>query len=252
MFKVTFFTLNVARATLKLYICMSTIVAFGNQKGGVGKSTVVAMAANALSQAPFNLNLCVVDCDRQQSLVEARSFDVEEVEDMPYPIFGMSVEELQDKIYDLDQEYDLILIDTAGRLDHTVAVETQEITKALMYADYLFIPFRAGSFNLDASIEYLKVANRLKELRADTERPLNYMGFVNMYKDRSKTNTFLISEIENLRTEGVPFMLCRLRNYTLFEEIDTLTSYYDVNATNKAKLNFTVWINEFVKILKNG
>ena len=231
---------------------MGKIVAFGNQKGGVGKSTVIAMAANALSQAPFNIKLCVIDCDRQQSLVEARSYEEEETEDLPYAILGMSVEELQDKIYDLDKEYDLILIDTAGRLDHTVAVEKQEITKALMYADYLFIPFRAGSFNLEASIEYLKVANKLKALRAKAARPLQYYGFVNMYKDRSKTNAFLVSEIDHLRSEGIPFMLCRLRNYTLFEEIDTITSYYDVNANNKAKLNFTVWLNEFVKILKNG
>lgn len=231
---------------------MATIVAFGNQKGGVGKSTIIAMTANALSQAPFNINLCVIDCDRQHSLAEARSFDEEDTDKVPYPIMGMSVDGLQDKIYELDQQYDLILIDTAGRLDHTVAVENQEITKALMYADYLFIPFRAGSFNLEASMEYLKVANKLKKLRAKAARPLKYFGFVNMYKDRSRTNAFLVSEIEHLRTEGIPFMLCRLRNYTLFEEIDTLTSYYDVNANNKAKLNFTVWLNEFVKILKNG
>ena len=241
-------TCNVLNKTKR----MSKIVAFGNQKGGVGKSTVVALAANALSQAPFNLNLCVVDCDRQQSLADARSFEVEEGEAAPYPILAMSVDELQEQIYELDQQYDLIMIDTAGRLDHTVSVENQEITKALMYADYLFIPFRAGSFNLEASLEYLKVGLELQQLRSDTERPLSLHAFVNMYKDRSKTNTFLITEIEHLRSEGTPFMMCRLRNYTLFEEVDTLTSLYDVNSNNKAKLNFTVWLNEFVKILKNG
>jgi chromosome partitioning protein len=231
---------------------MSKIVAFGNQKGGVGKSTVIAMTANALSQAPFNINLCVIDCDRQQSLSEARSFDLEDTVTVNYPILSMSVEDLQHKIHDLDQQYDLILMDTAGRLDHRVSVEKQETTKALMYADFLFIPFRAGSFNLEASIEYLKIANKLKAIRADSGRPLNYFGFINMYKDRSKTNAFLVSEIEHLRSNEVPFMMCRLRNYTLFEEIDTKTSYYDVNSNNKAKLNFTVWINEFIKILKHG
>ncbi len=231
---------------------MSKIVAFGNQKGGVGKSTVVALTANALSQAPFNINLCVIDCDRQQSLVEARGFEADDSTEVPYPIFSMTVKELQNKIYDLDQLYDLILIDTAGRLDHKATVENQEITKALMYADYLFIPFRAGSFNLDASLEYLKVSLELQKLRAKSERPLVLNAFVNMYRDRSKSNAFLISEIEHLRTEGVPFMMCRLRNYTLFEETDTLTSLYDVNANNKGKLNFTVWLNEFVKILKHG
>jgi len=232
---------------------MSTIVAFGNQKGGVGKSTVIALAANALSQAPFNINLCVIDCDLQQSLAEARNFEAEEAEeDFDYPIYGMTIEELQDKIYDLDKQFDLILIDTAGRLDHTVAVDDQEITKALMYADYLFVPFRAGSFNLDASLEYLQVAVKLKQLRQESERPLKLFGFVNMYRDRSKTNTFLISEIEHLRSQGIKFMMCRLRNYTIFEDIDTQTSLYDVNANKKANLNFTVWLNEFIKILRDG
>lgn len=231
---------------------MGKIVAFGNQKGGVGKSTVVALAANALSQAPFNIKLCVVDTDRQRSLSEARSFDIDEDEPTPYPILGLSVEELQDKIYELDKEYDLIILDTAGRLDHRVAVEQQQITKALMYADYLFIPFRAGSFNLEASMEYLKMAHRLEQLRDKSERPLQYVGFINFYKDRSKTNAFLVSEIAHLQEQGMRFMNCHLRHYTLFEEIDTLTSYYNVNTTNKAKLNFTVWLNEWLKIIKNG
>ena len=231
---------------------MSKIVAFGNQKGGVGKSTVIAMAANALSQAPFNINLCVIDCDRQQSLSDARAYDLEDNNKIYYPVYSMSVDELQHRIHDLDQQYDLILMDTAGRLDHRVSVEKQETTKALMYADYLFIPFRAGSFNLEASIEYLKIANKLKAIRVGTGRPLEYYGFINMYKDRSRTNAFLVSEIEHLRSNKVSFMMCRLRNYTLFEEIDTRTTYYDVNSSNKAKLNFTVWINEFIKILKHG
>jgi cellulose biosynthesis protein BcsQ len=231
---------------------MARIVAFGNQKGGVGKSTVIALVANALSQAPFNVKLCVVDTDRQRSLSEARSFDLEEGTEVPYPILGMAVEELQEQIYKLDQQYDLILLDTAGRLDHKVAVEQQQITKALMYADFLFIPFRAGSFNLEASMEYLKMAYKLEQLRNQTERPLKFVGFINFYKDRSKTNAFLVSEIAHLQEQGMRFMNCHLRHYTLFEEIDTLTSYYNVNTTNKAKLNFTVWLNEWFKIIKNG
>lgn len=228
---------------------MSTIVAFGNQKGGVGKSTVLTLVANALSQAPFNIRLCVVDTDPQRSLVEARSFDVEEGEG-PYPILGMSVETLQERIYELDQTYDLILLDTAGRLDHSIPIEQQQITRALMFVDYLFIPFRAGSFNLEASMEYLKMADALQKLRADKKRPMKYKAFLNFYRDRSKSNTFLVSEVEHLEAQGVGFMSCRLRHYSLFEEVDTVTSYYNVNTTNKAKLNFTVWLNEFFETIK--
>ena len=92
---------------------------------------------------------------------------------------------------------------------------------------------------------------QLAELREEKDRPLRFCGFVNMYRDRSKTNTNLIIEIENLKTAGIQFMMTRLRNYTRFEDIDTLQSMYDVNSTNKAKLNFTVWLNEFVKILRD-
>lgn len=232
---------------------MSKIIVFGNQKGGVGKSTIVTLCANALSQTPFNFKVCVVDNDYQQSIKDARTFDEEDYEgDLPYDVLGMGVAEFQDQVYDLDQKYDLVLVDTAGKLDLNVDASQQEITKVLMYADHLFVPFRAGSFNLDSTLDYIKVASKVQLLKSETDRPLAFYGFVNMYRDRSKTNVHLISEIENLKDAGMQFMLCRLRNYTIFEDVDTLTSLYDPNANDKAKLNFTVWLNEFIKILKNG
>ena len=231
---------------------MSRIIVFGNQKGGVGKSTIAILCANALSQEPFNLKICVIDTDHQKSILEARNFDAEDHSDpFPYTVIDMDLPTLQDQIHNLDKTYDLIFIDTAGRLDINIDIQQQEITKALMYADYLFIPFRAGNFNLDATLEYLKMVIKLADLRANSDRPLKYFGFVNMFRDRSKTNTELIIEIENLKTAGVKFMTTRLRNYTLFEDIDTLKSMYDVNSVDKAKLNFTVWLNEFVKVLKD-
>jgi cellulose biosynthesis protein BcsQ len=231
---------------------MSKIIIIGNQKGGVGKSTIATLCANALSQDPFNLKVCIIDTDRQKSIVEARDFDVEDYKgEPPYKILGMDLPSLQKEIYALDKEYDLIFIDTAGRLDINLDIQQQEITKALMYADFLFIPFRAGNFNLDATLEYLKMVIKLSKLRGESERQLRFMGFVNMFRDRSKTNTDLILEIENLKSAGIKFMSTRLRNYTLFEDINTIDSLYDVNSTDKAKLNFTVWLNEFIKTLKD-
>lgn len=232
---------------------MSKIIVFGNQKGGVGKSTVVTLCANALSQAPFNLKICVVDNDYQQSITDARAFDKEDFRgQLPYDILAMNVTDFQDKVYELDQKYDLILVDTAGKLDLNVEIAQQEITKVLMYADYLFVPFRSGSFNLDSTLDYIKVAAKIQKLKQKTDRSLAFYGFINMYRDRSKTNGYLVAEIENLKDAGMKFMLCRLRNYAIFEDIDTLTSLYDPNANDKAKLNLTVWLNEFIKILKNG
>ena len=39
---------------------------FANQKGGVGKSTCSMMAANALSQAPFDKKIFLIDGDKQK------------------------------------------------------------------------------------------------------------------------------------------------------------------------------------------
>jgi cellulose biosynthesis protein BcsQ len=120
-----------------------------------------------------------------------------------------------------------------------------------MYADYLFIPFRAGNFNLDATLEYLKTVTKIAGLREKTDRPLKFFGFINMFRDRSKIGNDLIQEIDNLKNMGIKFMSTRLRNYALFEDINTLKSVYNVNSTDKAELNFTVWLNEFIKFLKD-
>ena len=233
---------------------MSKIIIFGNQKGGVGKTTLTCLCANALSQAPFNYKVCVIDNDKQKSIAEARKFDQEDIGNkaVPYPVLELEIETLQQRIQELDQEYDLIFIDTAGKLDTQAAVENQEITKAIMYCDYLFLPFRAGNFNLDASLQYLKFLLEIQKVRSESPRKLEVFGFVNMYRVRSKVNDLLISEIKHLKEGGVSFMVNRLGNYTIFEDVDTLASMYDEDTNNTAKLNFTVWLNEFLKLISNG
>lgn len=229
---------------------MSQIIIFGNQKGGVGKSTISCMCANALSQAPFNLKVAVIDNDKQRSIMEARQFDLEDLKgEPPYPVFQMSLEDIQQQLPEMDSQYDIIIIDTAGKLDADAPIEIQEITKGMMYCDYLFLPFRAGNFNMDATLAYLQFLLKVQEQRADSPRPLRICGFVNMYRSRSKMNDLLISEIKHLKRGGLPFMISRLGNYTLFEDVDTLSSYYDEDTNNRAKLNFTVWLNELVKKL---
>lgn len=234
---------------------MSTIVAFGNQKGGVGKSTLISLCANALSQEPFSLKVCVLDTDPQASLQEARAYDLEalgEERQAPYAIFALDAKHFAQRIAEFDAAYDIVLVDTAGRLDQSKKVEEQAITKVLMYVDMLFVPFRAGSFNLDASLSYLRTAHQIQKLREKQSRKLSIVSFVNMYKERSSSNRQLLREIEALKEQGLVFMDCHLRQYALFEDSNTFDSLYDVNTSQTAKLNFSLWLNEFVKHLNNG
>ena len=55
-------------------------------KGGIGKSSATVMAATALSTAPFNKKVLVLDLDRQGSLIQLRELDAEDTEDFNYDI----------------------------------------------------------------------------------------------------------------------------------------------------------------------
>jgi cellulose biosynthesis protein BcsQ len=234
---------------------MAKIIMFGNQKGGVGKSQCSLLVATALSQPPFNLKVCVVDTDTQKSIIRLRSLDTRAYPDTepPFPVLEMTVAQMQKKLPELDKTYQVIVLDTAGKLDTEAPIESQEITKTMLYVDYLFIPFVAGNFNLQASLDYLKYALSIQKERkqkATNPRQLNVIGFVNMFDNRTKKNKILLEDVRKLVTAApFPFMESRLGDYVQFSEADTYTSFYAFMSSEPAKANFALWLNEFVKII---
>ena len=225
---------------------------FGNQKGGVGKTQVSIMTATALSQAPFNLKTCVVDIDNQKSVIRARSFDLRayQTESSPFEVRAYTLPELQKNIASLDKDFQLIVIDAAGKLDTTQAVEIQEISKALMYVDSLFIPFVAGNYNLESTLDYFRFIKTVQLQRALQPRPLNVFGFVNMHRARSRANTFLGEDLDTLRaSENLLTMTSSLNDYAAFREADSITSLFDPLSNDSAKQNFSVWLNELLTLI---
>jgi chromosome partitioning protein len=231
---------------------MAKILMFGNQKGGVGKSQCTVMTATALSQAPFNLDVTVIDADPQKSIVSARKLDLRTYDQgAPYEVLDLSVKEMQQQIRHLDETSDIILIDVAGKLDSDLPIDQQEITRSLMYVDYLFIPFVAGNYNLEASMKYLQFVLQVEAIRSETDRPLQAVGFVNMYRARTLANKYLAEDIDQIKkAAGIKMMKTDLHNYTLFNDADTFVSVYDPSAFDTAKINFLQWLNELVSIIK--
>lgn len=236
---------------------MSKIITFGNQKGGVGKSTLTMLAANSLSQPPFNFKVIVLDLDKQKSLLTLREYDKSyyQMSPFPYTIVGTSTDELlkSEKLKSLDQEYDFILIDLGGKLDNNLSPEAQEIGGALFNCDYIFMPFTSGNFGLDASIEYLNFALRVKEIRKNSPRPLHIHGFINMHSSRTRASKYLSEEtLEIANIEGIKFMDNNLNNYALFRELNSIeTLYTESSSSDTAKENFRKWFDEFYQILSN-
>lgn len=233
---------------------MAKIIMFGNQKGGVGKSQISIMTATALSLPPFNLKTCIIDIDNQKSVVRIREVDLQcyPPETIPpFEVLNLRASELQKQIGQLDRDFDVLIIDAAGRLDIDIPIESQEVTKALMYVDFLFMPFVAGNHNLTATFDYFQFVRRVQEIRQLQARNLNVYGFVNMYRSRSRVNTFLLSDIEDLKqAEQLDMMQTYLNDYTLFKEADTITSIYDNGSNDAAKANFSTFINELVTIVQ--
>jgi cellulose biosynthesis protein BcsQ len=233
---------------------MAKIIMFGNQKGGVGKTLVSVMTATALGQAPFNLKVAVVDLDDQKSVTYARDIDLQSYPEgtpTPFTVLSYKVADLQKDITKLDSAYDLILIDVAGKLDISVDVTQQEITKSLMYVDILFIPFIAGSYVFTATYNYLSYIEQVQTARALQSRKLNVYGFVNMYRSRTRANQMLLQHIEALTSGNhLQMMQTYLGDYALFKDSDTVSTVYDHNSNDTATQNFVEWLNELVQIIQ--
>lgn len=227
----------------------------GNQKGGIGKSLITTLLSTSLSQKPFNKKVLVIDLDNQKSIANARAYDLQayDTESEPFKILIYDIKELQNNIHLLDIEFDFIFLDVAGKLDNNISVESQEITKALMYVDCLFIPFVSGAFNLDSTLDYYKHIKAVQTQRSLQSRKIKVFGFINMYRHRSKANQFLTDNIQALQAkENIKMMHNFLNDYALFREGDTITSLYDAQSTDTAKQNFTAFFNEFLQLVTEG
>lgn len=234
---------------------MAKFIVFGNQKGGIGKTTLTVLTATALSNHPFNKKVLLIDNDNQKSAVRLREYDEKnyENEQPPFLIREMNYEQIVSSIIDIDEMYDYVFIDTPGKLDANLPAEQQEVTKILLLTDYLFLPFKAGALNLDATTDYVKVILQAQKHRAGTDRPLHIRGVVNFFKERSRINRELSDELTYLKKHAsLDFMETALKQYVAYEYLDTYTSMYDTSSSDPATGNFSEFINEFLTIMNHG
>ena len=137
---------------------MNKIIVFANQKGGCGKSTLCLLLANYLVY--MKKNVCVIDTDIQQTLVQQRKDDVEFLEDdkMPYSIQGFDIvdPETMQQLMDNAKTYNgYVLIDCPGNMkeDGLIPILTQ--------ADYIVCPFRYDQKTLSSTGTFVNILRAL-------------------------------------------------------------------------------------------
>ncbi len=139
------------------------VIAFANEKGGVGKSTLAFHCALAL--AHLEMRVLVIDCDRRQQtlhrLLEARDGTVRTLKvDLPQPKHVVLEQQsgalLSQEIERLGAQCDFVLIDLAGH-DSPIA------RRAIALADTVVTPINCSPTDLDALGRINPVSRRFRE-----------------------------------------------------------------------------------------
>jgi chromosome partitioning protein len=150
------------------------IIVFGNQKGGVGKSTNCAQFAHFLSKK--GENVVIVDVDFQKTIADKRSFELTGINALreeenavfdnvlPFEVVSSELEDLQ-PILDSAKTQDkdnYVLFDLPGNLKTVNKEEDNNLLDLLVNADAIVIPFSYDDNTLTSTATFMVVLQKLK------------------------------------------------------------------------------------------
>lgn len=159
------------------------MVAFSNQKGGVGKTTLCTLFANYLSSKGINVH--VIDADFQQSITEQRYHDLMkrggDQEDVKWKMDTLDLVQPDDKpwnvfIKEIDQ-----MLETASALPGCVLFDTPGNLSvgglSVIYPrmDYIICPFFYDSSSLASTGKFIQVMNDFREIDPNMDAKLIFI-----------------------------------------------------------------------------
>jgi chromosome partitioning protein len=166
------------------------ILAIGNIKGGVGKTTLAVNIAIARSLA--GKDVLLVDGDQQQTAMTFTEIRTEKKGNAGYTAVSLSGAALRTQVRQMQAKYDDVIIDVGGR-------DTGSLRASLTVAQTLLIPVQPRSFDIWA-IE--QMADVLKEAREIND--LNAFAMINAADAQGHDNEDAIKAIEE--TEGMTML----------------------------------------------
>lgn len=185
------------------------IIAFANQKGGAGKSTITTHIASALRYI-YGYSVAVVDVDYPQNSIQsyrreeqqhltgtpepdteayrlAETFKAKLIKQniTPYPIIVSSVEKAVESISGLfDRNFDFILVDTPG------TVNVVGLPALLQLVDYIFLPMEPDKGTIASTMAYMGLLRNISEHKTDDTNLAGYYAFWNKYMKSEKKGIY--------------------------------------------------------------
>lgn len=134
------------------------ILAIGNIKGGVGKTT---LAINlAIARANTGRDMLLVDGDEQHTAITFTELRTEQLGAPGYTAVSLQGAALRTQVRQLAQKYDDIIIDVGGR-------DTGSLRAALTVTQTLLIPVQPRSFDIWSVDQMAELVNEAREINPD-------------------------------------------------------------------------------------
>lgn len=131
------------------------IIAFANQKGGVGKSTLSIHLAHAI--ALTKRKVLLVDADPQAS---AGTWAAAREDKPPFPVVGMAQNTLHRDLPEVAADYDHVVIDSPPRVSALAR-------SAILASDLVLIPVQPSSYDVWAASETVDLIKEAQQFKPD-------------------------------------------------------------------------------------
>ena len=209
---------------------MGKVIAFSNQKGGSGKSTLSANVAVLWSNSGYKV--AVIDADPQKSLTywlsERKRYYGDD--DIGIDVYNFDIRSLSEEVKKIKRRYDFIIIDSPP----AITFETIQIIKA---SNGVFVPVQPSPLDLMATLPFLQIA------KEERKKPLIIL---NRVMPRAKLTDAMILR---LRYSGAKIARSRISSKVLFAETFAVgRGVIDINITSDAAKEI---INVGNEILRN-
>lgn len=208
---------------------MGKIIAFANQKGGSGKTTLSVNLAVLWSNSQYRV--AVIDADNQKSLIywlESRRKYYGE-DNIGIDIYPYDASTLVESVKEIKRKYDFIIIDSPPSI-------TFDTIQILQSSDHVYVPVLPSPIDLMATIPFLNLA---RQQRKKTTIILNRV------MPRAKLTDAMILR---LRYAGAKIARSRISSKVIFAETYSVgRGVIDINVTSNASREIINIGNEIIR-----